>query len=90
MRVINIVRRILPKSTKFVDCTRSVSCCIFVFFRDPVGVSCLRRVTKPVRVKRGRSRRQREALSRKRAESIQSRLERDSSPTQLSWLRVKR
>ena len=30
MRVINIVRRVLPKSTKFVDCTRSVSCCIFV------------------------------------------------------------
>ena len=70
--------RFVPKLTYFADCTLSLKCCTFRVslrrrrFRDPVGVSCLRRVTKPDRVKRGRSRRQREALSRKRAESIQS------------------
>lgn len=37
------------------------------------GVSCLRRMTIPVRVKRLRTRWQREALSRKRTEAIQSR-----------------
>jgi hypothetical protein len=40
------------------------------------------------KVKRLRTWRQREALSRKRTEPIQSRLERDSSPPQFSWLRL--
>ena len=43
------------------------------FVSPQCGVSCQRRMTIPVRVKRLRTRWQREALSRKRAEAIQSR-----------------
>ena len=47
----------MQKLTIFADCTISVLCCTFRVslrrrrFRDPVGVLCLRRETKPVRVR---------------------------------------